>query len=71
MWSTNKDLKRKDKMTTEEQREEHTARTIEAIGIIKDAFAQIDKMQILINDKDLQIQDLQNALLMARSLKSN
>ena len=53
------------------QREEHTARTIEAIGIIKDAFAQIDKMQMLINDKDLQIQDLQNALLMARSLKSN
>jgi len=54
-----------------EQRKEHTARTIEAIGIIKDAFAQIDKMQMLINDKDLQIQDLQNALLMARSLKSN
>ena len=58
-------------MTTEEQREEHTARTIEAIGIIEDAFAQIDTMQMLINDKDLQIQDLQNALLMARSLKSN
>lgn len=58
-------------MTTEEQRKEHTARTIEAIGIIKDAFAQIDTMQMLINDKDLQIQDLQNTLLMARSLKSN
>jgi len=58
-------------MTTAEQREEHVEETIEAIGIIKDAFAQIDKMQMLINDKDLQIQDLQNALLMARSLKSN
>lgn len=54
-------------MTTEEQREEHTARTIEAIGIIEDAFAQIDTMQMLINDKDLQIQDLQNALLMEKS----
>ena len=58
-------------MTTAEQREEHVEETIEAIGIIKDAFAQIDKMQMLINDKDLQIQDLQNALLMARSIKSN
>ena len=49
------------------QREEHTARTIEAIGIIKDAFKQIDKMQMLINDRDLKIQELQNQLLMARS----
>ena len=60
-------------MTTEEQREEHTAKTIEAIGILKDAFAQIDKMQMLINDKEKELKDLklQNALLMTRSLKSN
>jgi len=61
------------KMTTAEQREEHTARTVEAIGIIKDAFAQIDKMQMLINDKEKELKDLklQNAVLMARSIKSN
>ena len=53
-----------------DQRKEHTARTIEAIGIIKDAFGQIDKMQMLINDRDLKIQGLQNALLMERSIKA-
>ena len=60
-------------MTTAEQREEHVEETIEAIGIIKDAFAQIDKMQMLINDKEKELKDLklQNALLMARSIKSN
>ena len=51
-----------------EQRKEHTAKTIESIGILKGAFEQIDKMQMLLNDKDLKIQELQNALLMARSI---
>ena len=51
-----------------EQRKEHTLRTIEAVGILKGAFEQIDKMQLLINDRDLKIQELQNALLMARSI---
>ena len=53
-----------------EQRKEHTARTIEAIGILKDAFREIGKMQMLINDRDLKIQELQNALLMAKSIKA-
>lgn len=51
-----------------EQRKAHTLKTNEAIGIIKEAFAQIDKMQLIINDKDLQIQKLQNSILMERSL---
>ena len=51
-----------------ELRKAHTLRTIEAVGILKGAFEQIDKMQLLINDRDLKIQELQNALLMARSI---
>ena len=41
-----------------DQRKEHTLRTIEAIGILKDAFKQVDDMQIRLNDRDLQIQSL-------------
>ena len=41
-----------------DHRKEHTLRTIEAIGILKDAFKQVDDMQIRLNDRDLQIQSL-------------
>jgi len=33
-------------MTTEEQRADHTARTIEAVGIIKDAFLEIERLNL-------------------------
>jgi len=46
-----------------EQRKEHTLRTIEAIGILKDAFKEIDRL-------NLENQELRNALLMAKSIKA-
>jgi len=46
-----------------EQRKEHTLRTIEAIGILKDAFKEIDRL-------NLENQELRNSLLMAKSIKA-
>lgn len=51
-------------MTTEEQREEHTQQTEQAIDVIKDAFAEIERLKITLSDRDLQIQNLRNRLLM-------
>ena len=50
-----------------EQREKHTAETIKAVGMIEGAFREIDRLNPLLNDKDLKIQELQNGILMANS----
>jgi len=64
-------------MTTEEQREEHTARTIEAVGILKGAFEEIERLNLKIeelnfraNGLELENQELRNTALMSRSLSN-
>ena len=65
-----------------DQRKEHTARTIEAIGILEEFARENERLKMAINDRDLKIQglevghnisdlviqELKNELLMARSL---
>lgn len=53
-----------------EQREEHTLRTIEAIGILKGAFEEIERLELKINGLELELQEARNAAFMARSIKS-
>lgn len=52
-------------ISKEEQREEHTRRTLAAVGILTDAFQEIENLQLIVDQKNAQIKNLNNALRVA------